>query len=107
MRDSYAASRRALAGPVQPVSAVKDITIAGPGGPLALWLYRGEAANGPAPCLLFLHGGGWVLGGLDTHDAICRHLVDGSSGAVLSVDYRLTPEHPFPAAVEDRMAALR
>ena len=106
MRDSYAAARRALAGPVQEVAAVEDLTIAGPGGPLPLRLYRGSVTDGPSPCLLFLHGGGWVLGGLDTHDAICRHLATGSNGAVLSVDYRLAPEHPFPAAVEDGMAAL-
>jgi acetyl esterase len=59
------------------------------------------------PCLLFLHGGGWVLGSLETHDWVCRRLAKESGGCVLSADYRLAPEHPYPAAVEDALAALR
>lgn len=68
-------------------------------------LYR--PAPGVLPIVLFLHGGGWVLGDLDSHDALCRHVAQAAGAAVIAVDYRLAPEHPFPAAVEDAMAALR
>lgn len=67
-------------------------------------LYRPR--SGTLPIAVFLHGGGWVLGDLDTHDALCRHLAVASGCAVLAVDYRLAPEHPFPAALEDAAAAL-
>jgi acetyl esterase len=68
-------------------------------------LYR--PAAGVLPVALFLHGGGWVLGDLDSHDALCRHIAQASGAAVLAVDYRLAPEHPFPAAVDDAALALR
>lgn len=66
---------------------------------------RGE--QGPLPVLVYLHGGGWVLGSADTHDVLARRLCAGAQVAVLNVDYRLAPEHPFPAAVEDSVAAYR
>ena len=59
------------------------------------------------PALLFLHGGGWVVGDLESHDGVCRRLANLGGCWVLAVDYRLAPEHPFPAAVEDSAAALR
>jgi acetyl esterase len=68
-------------------------------------LYR-DAAAGRAPVILYAHGGGWVMGDLDTHDGLCRHLVAASGWALLAVDYRLAPEHPYPAAVEDLSRAL-
>jgi acetyl esterase len=68
-------------------------------------LYR--PAPGMLPVVLFLHGGGWVLGDLGSHDALCRHIAQASGAAVLAVDYRLAPAHPFPAAVDDAAAALR
>lgn len=68
-------------------------------------LYR--PAAGLLPVVLFLHGGGWVLGDLDSHDALCRHIAAASGLAVLAVDYRLAPEHPFPAAVDDAATSLR
>jgi acetyl esterase len=73
-----------------------------------LRLYRGEgtAPGTPLPCLLYLHGGGWVLGNIESHDWVCRRLANLTRACVIAVDYRLAPEHPFPAAVEDAAAAL-
>jgi acetyl esterase len=68
-------------------------------------LYRGSEQV-PAPAVLYAHGGGWVLGDLDTHDGLCRHLAAASGWAVLAVDYRLAPEHPYPAALDDMAQAL-
>ena len=97
-----------LQGPREAVSAVQDITIAGPGGPLPLRVYRGQGcAVEQAPALVFFHGGGWVLGNLESHDTICRWIANDLAGVVLAVDYRLAPEHPFPAAIEDAAAAVR
>jgi acetyl esterase len=90
-----------------PVSAV-DQAIAGPAGALRTRLVRPRAAGAaPLPVLVYFHGGGWCIGDLDTHDAACRQLAAEAGCAVLAVDYRLAPEHPFPAAVEDCFAALR
>ena len=86
------------------VGRVSDRTIPGPAGDLDARLYRPDA-DGPFPTVVFFHGGGFVLGTIATHDWLCRHLVRESGCAVLSVDYRLAPEHPFPAAVEDASAA--
>ena len=94
-----------LKGPPEPVEAVEDLSIDGPGGPLALRLYR-PGVSAP-PLLVFLHGGGWVIGDLDIQDGLCRALVNRAGCAVLSVDYRLAPEHPFPAASDDAWAAFR
>ncbi|MFC7140066.1 alpha/beta hydrolase [Halosimplex aquaticum] len=87
------------------VGDATDLTIQGPDGELDVRRYRPEAA-GPYPTVVFYHGGGFVLGSLDTHDLLCRHLTIESGCEVVSVDYRLAPEHPFPAAVEDAYAAL-
>jgi acetyl esterase len=105
-RISYAASRRALQSPFDPVAAVEDIAIPGPGGPLALRLFRGAPRGDLLPGLLFLHGGGWVLGNLETHEGICRRIAAVAKCCVIAVDYRLAPEHPFPAAVQDGAAAM-
>jgi acetyl esterase len=89
------------------VGEVTDRTIPGPEGadPIPVRTYR-PGSEGPSPTVLYLHGGGYVIGGLDSHDVLCRHLVNESGCGVLAVDYRLAPEHPFPAAVEDAYAAL-
>ena len=108
-RAAYAAGRPLLQSPPEDVADVRDITIPGPGGPLTLQIYRGGGCDdaGPQPCLLFLHGGGWVIGDLDSHDGLCRRLANAARCRVVAVDYRLAPEHPFPAALDDASAALR
>lgn len=88
------------------VAAVEQLDCSGPGGRLAIRLYRASAAPA-APCLVFYHGGGWTIGDLDTHDILCRDLCRQAGCAVAAVDYRLAPESPFPAAVEDAVAAYR
>jgi len=82
--------------------------IAGPAGRIRTRLYKPSAAGVAArPVLVFFHGGGWCIGDLDTHDPVCRQLCQEAQCAVFSIDYRLAPEHRFPAAVEDCFAALR
>lgn len=85
---------------------VEDFAVPGPGGAVPVRLYKPADAPG-LPVLLFAHGGGYVVGSLDSHDRICRLIAERSGAAVLAVDYRLAPEHKFPAAVEDLEAALR
>jgi acetyl esterase/lipase len=88
------------------VARVEDRVLPGPAGPLGIRLYTpADAASGPLPGLIFLHGGGFVCGGLDTHDPLCRTLCAETGCRVIAVDYRLAPEHPFPAAVADAHAA--
>ncbi|WGL53237.1 alpha/beta hydrolase [Nocardioides sp. BP30] len=87
-----------------PMAQVEDSTVPGPAGDIPIRVYRPEA-DGPLPTVAFFHGGGWVIGDLDTHDLTCRTLAEQSAAVVVSVDYRLAPEHPFPAAVEDARAA--
>jgi acetyl esterase len=83
-------------------------SIGGPLGPLRARLFRPRAVRAAAlPVLVYLHGGGWSIGDIDTHDPVCRQIADTAQCAVISVDYRLAPEHRFPAAVEDCFAALR
>lgn len=94
--------------PATPVAAVEDIAIAGPAGPMRARLYRPPGAGGGRlPVLVFFHGGGYVFGSLRSHDPQCRHLCRAAQCLVLSVDYRLAPEHKFPAAVDDAFAAVR
>jgi acetyl esterase/lipase len=90
------------------VAEVQERTLPGPAGPLGLRLYTpaGAMPGQALPGLIYFHGGGLVAGSLDTHDPICRALANASACRVLSVDYRLGPEHPFPAAVEDGYAAV-
>jgi acetyl esterase len=86
--------------------AVTDVSIPGPAGEIAARHYRPACAE-PAPLLVFYHGGGWVIGDLDTHDALCRLTCRDADVHVLSIDYRRAPEHPAPAAVDDAYAAFR
>lgn len=100
--------RRAYAQPAPITMAeVRDLSASGPHGPIGLRLYRPETAPSPAPALVYYHGGGWVIGDLDTHDVLCRELAHRAGCAVVAVDYRLAPEHRFPAAVDDCLAATR
>ncbi|MET7241965.1 alpha/beta hydrolase [Methylobacterium sp. EM32] len=107
-RRGYLAGRRALQPPPDPVAEIRDLAAPSPAGPVPLRLYRGEGTmpGTPLPCLLYLHGGGWVLGNIESHDWVCRRLANLTQACVIAVDYRLAPEHPFPAAVEDAAAAL-
>lgn len=89
-----------------PVHSIEDIDIAGPGGPLTLRVYRPTAAAG-LPVVVFCHGGGFVLGDLDTHDSMCQRIAHSSDCTVASVDYRRAPECRFPGPLEDCYAALR
>lgn len=89
-----------------PVSQVEDRLLPGPGGPLAVRLYWPDAAA-PHRMLVYAHGGGFVRGDLDTHDHVCRELCSTSRSLVVSVDYRLAPEHPYPAALDDCLFATR
>jgi acetyl esterase len=97
-------------GEVREVGEVTSIATGGPDGTLPVRLYEPEDRrladeHGDLPALVFYHGGGWTSGSLDTHDNVCRALCADAGCAVLSVDYRLAPEHPFPAALEDAVAA--
>jgi acetyl esterase len=95
-------------GPVPEVAKVEDFTVAGSGGVrVPVRIYRPRGSRQPTPPVLFFHGGGWVVGGLDSHDAQARRLTNLSGCTLISVDYRLAPEHPFPAAYEDAMAVAR
>ncbi len=105
-RRAYAANREALQPPFDPVAERRDLSIPGPAGPIPARLFSGVPPGPDRPCLLYLHGGGWVLGDLDSHEGICRSLASQAQCVVIAVDYRLAPEHPFPAAVDDATAAL-
>ncbi|MFI9331453.1 alpha/beta hydrolase [Kitasatospora sp. NPDC052868] len=98
---------QAAAGNPEPVGAVEEHRIPGPGGELTMRIYRPAGAAGRLPALLYLFGGGWTLGSPDTSDAICRSLTNAVGCVTASVGYRLAPEHPFPAAVHDCRAAAR
>ncbi|HEX2316987.1 MAG TPA: alpha/beta hydrolase [Thermomonospora sp.] len=97
--------RAPLPASPRPLPEVRDLAVGGPGGPVPVRLYRPEPrSRGPLPALVYLHGGGWVIGGIDHVDEVCRHLAAEVGCAVVNVGYRLAPEHPFPAAVEDAWA---
>jgi acetyl esterase len=100
--------RAALKQPIPSVAEVRDLTAPGPHGDIPLRLYRRAAARtgDQQPAVLFFHGGGWVFGDIETHDNLCRALANSGECTVISVDYRLAPEHKFPAALDDCWAAL-
>ena len=92
------------AGPA--VAGVRDLTVPGPGGDVPVRVYTPDAP-GPLPIVVWLHGGGWAMGSIETYDAPVRALTVASGAIVVSVEYRLAPEHRFPAAVDDCLAAVR
>ena len=103
--------RRAVTHPEPPPSAeTRDLQASGPHGPIPLRLYHplpaAQRKTAP-PVLVYYHGGGWVIGDLDTHDTLCRELANASGCAVVAVDYRMAPEHRVPTAVDDCIAATR
>ena len=89
------------------VGEVSNRTIPGPAGDIPIRVYRPVDAGDSTPCLVFFHGGGWVIGTIDTHDLACRALTEATNATVVSVEYRLAPEHPFPAAPDDCTAATK
>jgi len=101
-RQLMVAGRYALDAPARDIAITSDIA-----GPVPLRLYDARKERGPGPVLVFIHGGGWVIGGLETHDPLCIDLAIELDLPVVAVDYRLAPEHPFPAAFEDSLAAAR
>jgi acetyl esterase len=105
-RANFQRDTATIAGRPIAIGAIADLSIAGDHGPLAARHYA-PAGNGARPLLVFYHGGGFVLGDLDGHDSLCRRICRDANMHVVSVDYRLAPEHRFPAAVDDAMAAFR
>jgi acetyl esterase len=103
-RESLGALDAAAAG--ESSEEVENRTMDGPGGTLRLRIYRPTGQTGPAPIVAFFHGGGWVIGDIDTHDGSCRILSRKTGAVVVSVDYRLAPEHRFPAALDDCFSAI-
>ena len=108
-RKAYLASKPILQPDPPPVAEVVALEARGPAGPIPLRLYRGQdvGRDGPQPALIYFHGGGWVIGDLESHDQACRALANAVPCTVIAVDYRLAPEHKFPAAAEDAYSATR
>ena len=107
-RALYLGARAAVNPEPPPIASVQPFVITGPGGAIAARLYRPQTlrqTDGLSPCLIFFHGGGWVIGDLDTHDVVCRTLAHEGEMLVISVDYRLAPERKFPAAADDAIVA--
>jgi acetyl esterase len=108
-RQAYSASRKLLQPPPEDVAESRDIIVPGPLGPIGVRLYRptGTAASDMLPALVWYHGGGWLLGDLDSHDVACRRFANAARCRVVAVDYRMAPEHVFPAAVNDCFAVTK
>src|SRR5882757_8864717 len=107
-RTGYDAFMLEMGGRAAPIGEMVDRTIAGPAGRLRLRLYRPAASVARLlPAILFFHGGGWVMGSLEGYDLICRYFCARTGCAVVAADYRLAPEHKFPAAIDDAVAAFR
>jgi acetyl esterase len=103
---------RMMASTLEPqgisIGKIENMTMPGPAGPIALRAYTPVAGGGAGlPALVYFHGGGFVIGDLDTHDALCRTLANETGARVIAVDYRLAPEHKFPAAADDCFAAVK
>ncbi len=105
-RSSRLEGMKMLGGEPEALARVEDLLIPSPGGDVPVRLYA-SGHDGVRPALIYFHGGGFVFGNLDTHDAVCRALAKESGAVVISVDYRLSPEHKFPAALEDSHAVTR
>ena len=109
-REMYLAAR-VVSNPEPPeLESAQPLSIPAPHGAIPARIYTPKAlrkTNGLAPCLVFYHGGGWVIGDLDSHDVVCRKLAHEGELIVVAIDYRLAPEHKFPAAVDDAMTAVK
>lgn len=106
-RVSRRGATKLVTGTPAAVAEVRNLSIPGPGGPLPIRIYLPESKQTALPVIIYFHGGGWVLGDLDSHDTLCRTLAVKTDAVVVSVDYRLAPEHVFPAALVDADATLR
>lgn len=106
VRAGFAEQMVMVRGAPVEVAQVTDLTLPGPGGEIPVRRYSpgGEA---PLPAVVYFHGGGWVIGDLESHDDLCRELANQANCVVIAVDYRLAPEYPFPAAADDAVAATR
>jgi len=105
-RAAHDAETVQLSGPGPEVASVEEVEAPGPGGPIAIRCFR-PAGVGPLAVVAYAHGGGWVIGSLDGFDPLCRALANASGAIVAALDYRRAPEHPFPAPLEDVIAAVR
>ena len=105
-RAGHEAETANLSGPGEPVAEVRDLEVPSPAGSIPARLYRPEG-DGPLPLVVYLHGGGWMLGSIESFDTVVRALANASGAMVLSVGYRLAPEAPFPAGLEDAISAVR
>lgn len=106
-RASYVALHGMADKPARELSLIKDLTCPGPNGDIPLRLYDARETRDPGPVITFFHGGGFVIGDLDTHHNLCTEIAALMDLPVVAVNYRLAPEHPFPAAIEDCEAAAR
>ena len=106
-RRMMVASRYVVDVPTGELAVIRDLSCPGPGGEIGLRLFDAREERGPGPLFLFLHGGGFVFGDLDTHEPFCAEMARALDLPVLAVDYRLAPEDPWPAGVEDAFAAAR
>lgn len=106
-RASYIAMGQIAEMPPRDLAVIKDLSCPGPGGAIPLRLYDARAERGPGPVIMFFHGGGFVIGDLDSHHSLCTEIAAEMDLPVVAVDYRLAPEHPFPAAPDDCEAATR
>jgi acetyl esterase len=105
-RAAHVAESVELCGPGEPVAEVRDVRVPAAGGEVLVRAFRPEG-DGPLPVVAYLHGGGWVMGSVDSYDAVLRALANATGAIVAGVEYRLAPEHRFPAALEDSLAAIR
>jgi acetyl esterase len=106
-REVFDGMRSGLGPGARVVASVVDRLIPGPDGEIPVRIYSSVVSPSDAPALVYYHGGGWVIGNIDSHDEVCRALATGAECVVISVDYRLAPEHHFPAAADDALAAYR
>ena len=106
-RQGYRMLKQLTEADPRPLAVIRDLTCPGPAGDIPVRLYDARDAREPGPAVLFFHGGGYVIGDLETHHALCTEIAAELDLPVLAVDYRLAPEHPFPAAPDDCEAAAR
>ncbi len=106
-REMYRMMASTLEPPGLAIGKIDNIAMPGPGGEIKLRVYTPVGGGAVLPGLVYFHGGGWVIGDLDTHDALCRTLANETGARVIAVDYRLAPEHKFPAAADDCYAAVK